>query len=719
MVALDVRTIIYFAVLLNVLAFLFMLLLWFQNHRKYSGIAFWAVNYFLQMLALTLIYLRSDIPDWISLVFPNALVLTGIVLLLVGLKHFIGTGYPMRYNYLFLAAVVAFNIYAGLIRPDLTLRNYALNACFLLFAGQAVWVLLRCPQPEQRRVTLGPAVVLIIVSLVTLARLIEIPFLPHANDFFQSPSPDRVFYVLQQLMMVFLTFTLMLMLNQRLLLDMGRSNLELSISEEKFARAFRSNPESIAITSIEDGKFLEVNDAFCDATGYPASEVIGRRAPDFDLWVNSSDRERIIAEIQKQGRVTNLEVSYRTRTGRIRTWLLSAEKIDVAGQRCVIWLNMDITDRKIAEDALRRSEENYHTLFTNMSEAFALNEIVLDDKGIPVDYRFLEVNPAFEKMTGLNVRQVVQKSAREVLPALDNSWIGIYGSVALSGQPAYFESYSTPLGKWYQVYAYSPKQHYFVTQFMDITEKKQAEARVIEMETLKQMDKARSELLANVSHELRTPLASIKGFIETLLETDVKWTRKQQLDFLQSADIEADRLTFLIRELLDMSRLDSGRMVLDRKRYSVNEILETCRNVLKSLTARHKLVYELSPGLPDIEVDKTRIGQVITNLVENAVKFSAEGSVITIRVKSENDQIVFEVEDRGEGMSEDVLSNLFNRFYQAERVVSGKTRGTGLGLAISKGIVEAHGGMIGVASQPGKGSVFTFTLPLLFDRKIV
>jgi PAS domain S-box-containing protein len=246
----------------------------------------------------------------------------------------------------------------------------------------------------------------------------------------------------------------------------------------------------------------------------------------------------------------------------------------------------------------------------------------------------------------------------------------------------------------------------------DITERKNTEAKMIEMETLKQINQAKNELLANVSHELRTPLASIKGFIETLIETDVSWSQQQQLDFLQLANKEADRLTFLIRDLLDMSRLDSGKMVLDKRTYQVKEILDSVYGVLSVLSENHKLKIIQATDLPPIQADKIRISQVITNLVENATKFSAEGSPIVIEIKAMDESIIFSVEDKGEGIPQEIIGNLFNRFFQAERVVSGKTRGTGLGLAICKGIVEAHGGKIWVESQVGKGSIFSFSLPI-------
>jgi two-component system, chemotaxis family, CheB/CheR fusion protein len=250
-----------------------------------------------------------------------------------------------------------------------------------------------------------------------------------------------------------------------------------------------------------------------------------------------------------------------------------------------------------------------------------------------------------------------------------------------------------------------------VINFVDVTEIKQAEAKIRELESLKIINQAKSELLANVSHELRTPLASIKGFIETLIENDVTWTRKQQLEFLQSADKETDRLILLIKDLLDMSRIDSGKMVLDKRLYKISEILDSAAGVLSIIAARHKLAINTLPDLPSIMADKVRIVQVVTNLVENAAKFSKEGSRIEIAAGLDGNRLLISVEDWGTGMSPEVIANLFNRFYQAKQVVEGKTRGTGLGLAICKGIVEAHGGNIRVESQAGKGSKFCIALP--------
>jgi PAS domain S-box-containing protein len=237
-----------------------------------------------------------------------------------------------------------------------------------------------------------------------------------------------------------------------------------------------------------------------------------------------------------------------------------------------------------------------------------------------------------------------------------------------------------------------------------------------ETEKLRAIDLLRSELLANVSHELRTPLSAIKGFTTTMLRKDVKWSAKQREDFLQTIDQETDRLTRLISDILDMSRLDAGAMKLKQGKYLVSEIVSSVKGRLEVLTAHHQLVIDVPEKLPAIFVDEMRIGQVISNLVENAVKFSLANSAITIGARLEKENIVISVTDHGEGMPKEVTEKLFNRFYQAEDVVTGRRSGTGLGLAICRGIIENHGGKIWVESKVKEGSKFSFSLPIIEEK---
>jgi len=161
-----------------------------------------------------------------------------------------------------------------------------------------------------------------------------------------------------------------------------------------------------------------------------------------------------------------------------------------------------------------------------------------------------------------------------------------------------------------------------------------------------------------------------------------------------------------------MSRIEAGGLKLDRRNYQISGVLDSISDTLATLTERHRLGVKVPSGLPLVFVDEMRIGQVLTNLVENATKYSREGSEITIEAKLAGEEIIVSVADRGEGIAPELLGRVFDRFYQAESIVAGKKSGTGLGLSICRGIIEAHGGRIWAESQPGEGSRFSFSLPV-------
>ncbi len=253
----------------------------------------------------------------------------------------------------------------------------------------------------------------------------------------------------------------------------------------------------------------------------------------------------------------------------------------------------------------------------------------------------------------------------------------------------------------------------FITIQKDITELKEAQKKAQQIESLTQLNKAKNEMLSNVAHELKTPLQSIKGFIETLIEPDVKWSKQQQREFLEEANKEVDILNLLIRDLLDISRIESGKMRLEKQICEFKDILETTKGRLTILAASHQLEYNISPGLPSIYVDIVRIAQVISNLVDNATKFSPPGSHIIIGAAASAGDLIITVSDQGIGMSQETINNLFNRFYQAKQAIDIHNKGSGLGLSICRGIIEAHNGQIWVESQPGKGTTFHIKIPVV------
>lgn len=221
-------------------------------------------------------------------------------------------------------------------------------------------------------------------------------------------------------------------------------------------------------------------------------------------------------------------------------------------------------------------------------------------------------------------------------------------------------------------------------------------------------DELKLKFLAMVSHELRTPLASIKGFTSTLLSTDVKWDVQSQYDFIRIVDEEADKLTRLIDELLDLSRLQAGKLRITLDYARLPAIVEHARPELEALAREHRLEIRLPSDLPLIQVDSRRIAQVLTNLVSNAAKYSPLNTWIRVNAALQNSVIRVDVSDEGIGIVPEAREQIFEAFQQGHDAL----KGAGLGLAICRGLVEAHGGKIWVEDRPGTGSTFSFTLPV-------
>lgn len=249
----------------------------------------------------------------------------------------------------------------------------------------------------------------------------------------------------------------------------------------------------------------------------------------------------------------------------------------------------------------------------------------------------------------------------------------------------------------------------------NITERKQAEELRLENEELAYASKAKNEFLATVSHELRTPLTSIIGFSILLKEKKTGVLNEKQELFVGNILKSSEHLLSLISNILDMTKIEAGKMKLAIEKVSVPATLDETLGLVEQIAAKHNVVLkrEIDPQLDFIEADRQRFRQILLNLLDNAIKFSKkEGGTVTLIAKKDGDTAQFSVSDTGIGIKEIDIGKLFNMFKQVDTGVSRRYPGTGLGLAISKQLVELHGGMIIVASNYGEGSTFTLFLPL-------
>ncbi|HEY7063788.1 MAG TPA: ATP-binding protein [Chloroflexota bacterium] len=237
----------------------------------------------------------------------------------------------------------------------------------------------------------------------------------------------------------------------------------------------------------------------------------------------------------------------------------------------------------------------------------------------------------------------------------------------------------------------------------------QAEANAAEV--LRRTDELRTALLNSVSHDLRTPLASIKAAAGSLRQHDVTWSDAERDAFAATIEAEADRLNRLVGNLLDLSRIEAGVLRPEKEWYPISALVEDVLGRLGPLAARHPITVDLPESLPPVELDYVEIDQVLSNLLENALKYTPPGTPIRVAARVEGDALAVEVADQGPGIPPAALPRLFEKFYRAASG-PGQPVGTGLGLAVARGLVEAHGGRLDVESAPGAGTTFRFTLPL-------
>jgi PAS domain S-box-containing protein len=369
--------------------------------------------------------------------------------------------------------------------------------------------------------------------------------------------------------------------------------------------------------------------------------------------------------------------------------------------------------------AQRKAEQDYRTLFHTMYDGFALHEIICDETGMPVDYRFVAVNPAFERIMNLKSEQIIGRTVLELLPSTEKSWIETYGKVALTGEPLSFEDFSAGIDKHLEVTAFSPDQGQFACIFVDITERKQSQKEQEKLQAqLNQAQRMESvgRLAGGVAHDFNNMLSIINGYaemsIEKLKPSDPLYENVQEIfrAGTRSADIVRQLMAFARQQAISPVQMDLN---------------DTVSSMLKML---HRLIGEnidlaWMPGknLWLIKMDPSQIDQIMANLTVNARDAISDVGKLTIETRNiQLDQnycsnfdiipgqfVMLAVSDNGFGMDDQTKNRLFEPFFTTK----GIGEGTGLGLSTVYGIVKQNNGFINVYSEPGEGTTFKIYIP--------
>lgn len=630
----------------------------------------------------------------------------------------------------------------------------------------------------------------------------------------------------------------------RELIERARAEEALRHSEGRWRGLFESMAEGFFVAEairdasghMVDFRFLEANPAFERLTGVPIVSALGQPVT---KAIPGVQRELIdtYAQVVDTGVPAEFEVFVPALNDR---WYEARARSVAADQFSVLFL--EITERKQVQLELARSAQRYRTLFESIDEGFCILEVLLDAAGQAHDYRFLEVNPAFERQSGLV--DASGRTIRELVPHIDGEYIATYAHVAETGESIRFESHAKAMRRWFDAFAFrigEPQQRRVALLFTDITERRlvqqaiaererelseaqrlagigswfwdvaedrtdaspellrifgfeagkrlpgfaeqrgtlyeepdwerlhvavqealatggsysvdlkalcgsrsiwviargtavsDAEGHVIGLrgtiqditerkhieEALREADVRKDEFLATLAHELRNPLAPLRNGLAILRSAESHTAAAVRARELM--DRQLSHLVRLVDDLLDVSRVSQGKVLLQKSVTSLQGVvdlaLETCRPLMEA--AGHHLEVQLPHEPVLLDVDATRIAQVLSNLLNNAAKYTPTGGRIMLSVlRLGTSRLQVRVTDNGIGIPADMLDKVFDLFTQVGGALDRAQGGLGIGLSLARRLVELHGGIMRASSSGlQQGSTFEFELPVLEQRQ--
>ncbi|HKP59365.1 MAG TPA: PAS domain S-box protein [Polyangiales bacterium] len=505
------------------------------------------------------------------------------------------------------------------------------------------------------------------------------------------------------------------------------AELEAQLRENEPRLRLFQNALDLMCVAGTDGYFKQLNPSWTTVLGWSIEELTSVPYLDF-VHPDDAEATRGVARSLAAGSgVVAFQNRYRHRDGSYR-WLSWNAVVDATEVR-VLAVARDVTDIIETRQALKASEDAYKHLFDGMLDGFSYHDMIFDEAGEPLDYRFRAVNPAFEEMTGLKAADIVGRRVLEVLPGTEKHWIEASGGVTKTGIPLRYEAYSQEFDKWFEVLLFRPVPGQFGCTFHDVTARKKAEAERAHLQAkleYTQKLEGLGVMAGGIAHDFNNLLTVILGGIELAIEAIQDPGAVK--DELMPATAAAERARDLCRQMLAYAgRAEPCKAAADLSALT-REILPLAG---PSLSKKVRLHTEFPETPLRVLLDHSQLTQVILNLLINAGDAigDAEGDIHVrtgVREFADSELMSFteagglesgsyafvEVRDSGVGMSSETITKIFDPFFTT------KATGRGLGLAATLGIVRAHRGGMLVQSEPGQGSCFLCALPLASDAVV-
>ena len=394
--------------------------------------------------------------------------------------------------------------------------------------------------------------------------------------------------------------------------DRKHAEEELKESEEKFRLSFMTSSDTYMLTTLEEGRIIEINHVFEDVFGFTRDDAIGKTTQQLNIWYDPNDRAKFISKLEEEGFIKDIELNARRKDAKTITVSISANKMFINKQWFILSVIRDITDKKRMLDEL---ENHRHHL---------------------------------EKMVAIRTAELAEA----------------------------------------------------------------AESLRIAKEKAEKASQAKDDLISNVSHELRTPMTTIREGVSQVLDGILGPTTKDQQEFLSMVQVDAERLSRIIDDLLDISRIEAGRFEINKEYEDMIRIAKQVAMIFKPRADAKKLQIktDFQESIIEAHVDPDKIFQVWANLVNNALKFTEQGH-IELSIKERGNRVICTVKDTGVGIRTEDIPKIFDKFYQGTIRTGQEEKGAGLGLPIAKAIIESHEGILSAESVLGQGSLFIFEIP--------
>ncbi len=516
------------------------------------------------------------------------------------------------------------------------------------------------------------------------------------------------------------------------------ANLVHEIAERKKAEEAFENSELRFRNLLQDVKNLAVQGYAPDGTttywnkasellyGFTAQEAIGRNL--LDLIIPAEMKDDVSSAIKwmvESGQpIPSSELILQRKDGSLVSVYSNHTLVKVPGrQQELFCIDIDLTERKQAEEKLKESEQHYRTLFDQANEGLIL---------LTMDGKIADLNQSFAQMHGYTVDEMKNMDIKNLDVLREGAFAEREAVMQrlLAGEVVRFEvehyhkkGHSFFMNDTVSVVTIAGQQ-YFLAFHQDITERKQAEQELITAKLkAEESDQLKSAFLANMSHEIRTPMNGILGFLELLNNPDLE--SEEQQAYIKIIRKSGERLLNIISEIIDISKIEAGQIGVHLQEININDKIENTYNLFKLDAENKGLNLSFKNSLPDNELiiitDKHLLYSILTNLIKNAIKYTDKGSVEFGYEIVENMHdlpiLRFYVKDTGIGIPKDRQDAIFERFIQADIADVQARQGAGLGLSIAKAYVEILGGRIWVENEPGQGSIFYFTLPYKMRKK--